>query len=87
MIRTQVQLEEDQMEWLKSRAKEMNVSISQLFRESVEIYRKLSKKAPDDRKKRVKNIIGKFSSGKEDGSDKHDDYLADAFEERKDDAK
>ena len=87
MIRTQVQIEEDQMEWLKSQAKEKNVSISKLFRESVEIYRKLITEVPTDKKKRVMKMIGRFSSGKKDVSEKHDNYLADAFEEMNDDAK
>ncbi len=81
MIRTQVQLEDDQMAWLKSKAKERGVSISKLFRESVELYSKVMTKTPEDKKKRAMMAMGKFSSGKTDVSAKHDSYLAEAFKE------
>ncbi len=81
MIRTQVQVEDDQMEWLKSRAKEQGVSVSKLFRESVKLYIKAMTKPPKDKKKRAMRAIGKFSSGKTDVSVKHDSYLTDTFSE------
>ena len=38
MLRTQIQIEEDQIKWLRIRAKERGVSVSQLIREGVEFF-------------------------------------------------
>ena len=39
MIRTQVQINEDQIKWLKKKARDTGVSVSHLIRKSVDLYR------------------------------------------------
>ena len=79
MLRTQIQIEEDQIRWLRDRAKERGVSVSQLIREGVEFYRKYEDRLPEDKKKKALAAIGRDSSGVSEISEKHDDYLAEAF--------
>lgn len=79
MIRTQIQIEEEQMEWLKSKAREKGVSLSQLIRESLEHFREREKRVPEERKRRALAALGRFSSGKTDVSERHDDYLCEAI--------
>jgi len=79
MLRTQIQIEEDQIKWLRNRAKEKGVSVSKLIREGVEFYRKYEDRLPEDKKKKALAAIGRYASGVSDISAKHDDYLAQAF--------
>ncbi len=79
MLRTQIQIEENQIKWLKDKAKERGVSVSQLIREGVEFYRKNEDRLPEDQKKKALAAIGRYASGVSDISEKHDEYLAQAF--------
>ena len=79
MIRTQIQIEEEQMEWLKSKAREKGVSLSQIIRDGLDLFREREQRVPEERKKRSLAAVGRFSSGKPDVSERHDDYLAEAF--------
>jgi Ribbon-helix-helix protein, copG family len=79
MIRTQIQIEEDQMNWLRVEARERGVSVSKLIREGVALFRTQEERFPEDKKKKALAAIGRFSSGVSDVSERHDDYLADAF--------
>ena len=79
MIRTQIQLEKDQMEWLKTEARERGVSVSQLIREGVALFRSREVRFPAAKKKRALDAIGRFSSNLSDVSERHDDYLVKAF--------
>ena len=79
MLRTQIQIEEDQIKWLRIRAKERGVSVSQLIREGLEFYRKFEDRLPEDKKKKALAAIGRYASGVSDISEKHDDYLAKAL--------
>ncbi|MEA3471272.1 MAG: CopG family transcriptional regulator [Thermodesulfobacteriota bacterium] len=79
MIRTQIQLEENQIKWLKVKAQERGVSLSQLIREGIAFYRAHQVRFPEDKKKRALEAIGRFASGVSDASERHDDYLAEAY--------
>ena len=79
MLRTQIQLKEEQMEWLRSKARARGVSVSQLIRESIKFYRTHEEHLPEDRKKKALEAVGRFSSGTADVSERHDDYLAEAY--------
>jgi len=83
MVRTQIQIEEDQVRWLRERAKGRGVSVSQLIREGVDFYRKYEDRFPEDQKKKALAAIGRYASGVSDISEKHDDYLAKAFNAEK----
>jgi hypothetical protein len=81
MRRTQIQIEEDQIEWLKDKARARGVSISQIIRESIAFFKGHEEKYPNDRKQRAIAAIGRFASQVSDVSERHDDYLTDAFRE------
>lgn len=81
MLRTQIQLEEEQMEWLRVKARARGVSVSQLIREGIKLYRIHEERLPDNRKRKALDAVGRFSSGTSDVSVRHDDYLAEAYGE------
>ncbi len=80
MVRTQIQLTEDQAETLKRIAAERHVSIAGLIRQAVDsIISAGGTTSVEEKRKRALNIVGKFSSGKRDISDRHDVFLEEAF--------
>jgi post-segregation antitoxin (ccd killing protein) len=79
MIRRQIQIEEDQIEWLREEARARGVSVSQLIREGVALFRAREERFPEDKKKRALAAVGRFSSNVSDVSERHDDYLAEAL--------
>ncbi len=79
MRRTQIQIEEDQVEWLKNRSRDRGVSISRLIRESIDLLRVQEKMYPNDKKQRALAAVGRFASNASDVSERHDEYLTDAF--------
>ncbi len=81
MIRTQIQIEEEQIEWLREEAQTRGVSVSQLIREGVALFRAREERFPEVKKKRALAAVGRFSSDVSDVSERHDDYLAEAFSE------
>lgn len=80
MIRTQIQLTEEQAKALRRLALSRHLSIAELIRQAVDNLIK-SGTAMDigERRKRALGIAGKFSSGKRDISREHDKYLAEVF--------
>ena len=80
MVRTQIQLTEEQAKALKKMAASRHLSRAELIRRAVDIMIKSGPAAePEERRKRAIEITGKFSSGKSDISRRHDKYLADSF--------
>jgi len=79
MIRTQIQIEEDQIEWLRAEARVRGVSVSQLIREGVALFHAREGRLLEDKKKRALSAVGRFSSDLSDVSERHDDYLAEAL--------
>ncbi|MDA8170792.1 MAG: ribbon-helix-helix protein, CopG family [Nitrospiraceae bacterium] len=80
MVRTQIQLTEDQAKTLKRLAHSRHLSVAGLIRQAVETLIKSSSAADiEERRKRALDIVGRFSSGKRDISREHDKYLAEAF--------
>ncbi len=73
MIRTQVQLSDEQMRALKAIAAEQGVSIAALIREAVD--RQLAVGSVRARRERLIRSIGGFRSGHVDVSGEHDRYL------------
>jgi plasmid stability protein len=77
MIRTQIQLTEDQARQLKRIAAERGISVSAVVREAVE-----KAVAVDDvpaKRERALAAVGKFRSGKKDISTDHDRFLSEDF--------
>lgn len=82
MVRTQIQLTEEQAGKIKRVAAARGVSMAEIIREAVdEAIRSGSGASSDEKRLRALEIVGKFRSGKKDVSKRHDAYLADAFEE------
>jgi hypothetical protein len=80
MIRTQIQLTEEQFKTLKKIANKRQVSLAELIRQGVDILMRSSGEiTAEERKKRAINAAGRFRSGKRDISTKHDEYLTEAF--------
>ncbi|MBM4055740.1 MAG: ribbon-helix-helix protein, CopG family [Planctomycetes bacterium] len=80
MVRTQIQLTEEQVKALKKIALSRHLSIAEIIRQAVDtVIRTNTMVDIEERRKRAIDIAGRFSSGKRDISRKHDIYLAEAF--------
>lgn len=77
MIRTQIQLTEEQLEALQRLSAERGVSVAALAREGIEHVLAAAKAA--DRRARALAAVGRFRSEDADVSEQHDRYLDDAF--------
>lgn len=77
MVRTQIQLTEDQSRRLKAASARQGVSVAELVRKGVDaILTKENDRSPDELYERALRAAGKFRSGRHDISVRHDDYLA-----------
>jgi hypothetical protein len=80
MVRTQIQLTEEQANALKKLALSRHLSIAELIRQAVDTMIKTSTVIDmEERKKRAIDAAGRFSSGKHDIAREHDKYLTEAF--------
>lgn len=80
MVRTQIQLTEEQVEILKNLAASQNLSIAELIRRAVNNFIKTDSEMDiGERKRRAIEIAGRFHSGKRNISTKHDRYLVEAI--------
>lgn len=81
MIRTQIQLTETQARTLKKVAMDKGTSVAEVIRRAVDnMVQRSPKVSSEERIKRALEIVGKFRSGRRDVSQKHDEYLAEAYE-------
>ena len=82
MVRTQIQLTEEQSHALKLLAARRGVSVAELIRQSVDSFIHLSDGLDDrERRRRAIAAAGKFRSGQDDIAANHDHYLAEAYAE------
>lgn len=79
MERTQISLTADQARELRRLARKRNTSMASLIREAVERAYGLDTSL-DARWERALASVGGFNSGVSDISERHDDYLADAYD-------
>ncbi len=80
MIRTQVQLTEQQAEGLRELAHKNNVPIAELIRQAVDdLLHKSGTVTFRERRRRLLSLAGKYDSGLTDISSRHDDYLDEAY--------
>ncbi len=77
MIRTQIQLTDDQAQALKALSARTGVSIAELVRRGLVPLLRGGLAEHDDRARRAAEAVGRFHSGKTDISVDHDRYLAD----------
>jgi len=77
MVKTQVQLAEEDLALLRRLAAEQGVSVSELVRRGVrQMLRSQAELGHPDRWERACAAAGRFHSGKSDIAQRHDDYLA-----------
>lgn len=85
MVRTMVQLTDEQIKALKALAKSRKTSVANLVRESVALYvASAAHDSPKERKKRaqaIRKVAGKYRDihRAKDVSTNHDKYLVEAF--------
>ena len=83
MIRTQVQLTEEQLRRLKRLAADRDVSVAELVRNGVDGILDAGERASQtDRERRALAALGRFRSGRSDVAREHDRYLAEAYAQR-----
>jgi len=81
MIRTQIQLTEQQAELLKATAARRGVSMAELIRQSIDhLLEGTGVPTPKELRQKAAAAAGRFRSAQGDVSTRHDDYLADALE-------
>lgn len=64
MVRTQIQIYPEQLQWLRKQAAELGVSMSQLIRESIDVFRERVEKPRllNQKKEKALTAVGSFSS-------------------------
>lgn len=82
MLRTQIQLTEEQVRRLRTLAREQGVSLAEVIRRCVD--RVLAEEQPErgDLYHRAARLVGRFQdkAGAKDMADEHDLYLAESYE-------
>lgn len=82
MVRTQIQLTEEQARALKELALSQRTSMAELIRQSVdELLRREAGADAAERRRRAIDAAGRYRSGRSDVAGRHDDYLAEAYRE------
>jgi hypothetical protein len=82
MIRTQIQLNEDQATKLKQLAAAQNKSVAELIRMSVDaLLATTPLPNAEDGRARALAVVGRFRTGDADLAEDHDRYLAEAYAE------
>ena len=80
MVRTQIQLPEKQVAFLKKMAVAQHESMAEIIRQSVDFFAKAKKEGDDEqRRKRAMAAAGRFRSGVNDLAVSHDSYLTEIF--------
>ena len=82
MVKTQVQLPEEDLAELRRMAAEEGVSVSELVRRGVkQVLEAKGKPSREELWRRARAVAGRYSSGLPDVAQRHDDYLAEAYSE------
>jgi hypothetical protein len=79
LIRTQIQLTEEQSARLRQAARRSGVSTAEVIRRSVDRYLEQDAAAPGGTRRAMLEVIGRWSCGLTDIADRHDDYLDEAY--------
>jgi Arc/MetJ-type ribon-helix-helix transcriptional regulator len=80
MIRTQIQLTDEQYKALREFARDRRASMAEIIRESVELYLRQSDfQSSEEKRRRALEVCGQFGSGLSDLAEQHDRYVDEAF--------
>lgn len=80
MVRTQIQLTEEQSRALKQIAEQRNISFAELIRQGIDCYLNVCGTfSQKERRQRAIEAAGRFHSGQTDLSEKHDEYLVEVY--------
>ena len=80
MVRTQIQLTEEQAKGLKRLAKKEGISVAEVIRRSVnDTLKEGGAPSEDELWDRAFEVVGLGRSGMHDVSERHDDYLTEAY--------
>ncbi len=80
MVRTQIQLTEEQSRQIRSIAEENNKSMAEVIRRAVDDWlARYGDELAATQQERALEVVGRYRSGLSDISDRHDDYLAEAY--------
>jgi len=80
MVKTQVQLTEEQAKALKKIAMQKKIPMAEVIRQGIDFYLRSSGTiSQEEKRQRAIKVIGQFHSGLTDLSEKHDEYLAEMY--------
>ena len=80
MVRTQIQLTEEQSKAFKRLSAQRDISVAELIRQGINFYlRSCGTISQEERRQRAIKAAGQFRSGQADLSEKHDAYLAEVY--------
>lgn len=80
MVRTQIQLTEEQAVRIRKVAKDSHLSIAEVIRQGIDAFlRSAVTVEEEDRVNRALEAAGRYRSGKRNGSSRHDMHLAEAY--------
>jgi Arc/MetJ-type ribon-helix-helix transcriptional regulator len=80
MVRTQIQLTEEQAARMKSAALKRGVSMAELIRQAIEmLLARGVEKSDEDLRRRAIEAAGRFHSGRRNVARDHDEYLSEDF--------
>ena len=83
MIRTQIQLTEEQSQEIKSIAEREDLSMAELIRRAVDDWlARYGDAVSQAKKERALAVVGRFRSGLSDVAENHDEYLAESYGSR-----
>jgi Arc/MetJ-type ribon-helix-helix transcriptional regulator len=80
MVRTQIQLPEEQVTFLKNISAARHESMAQIVRQAIDLlYKSTQEQDSEQRRKQAMLAAGRFRSGANDLASAHDSHLADIY--------
>jgi Arc/MetJ-type ribon-helix-helix transcriptional regulator len=80
MVRTQIQLPEEQVKFLKNISAARHESMAKIIRHAIDLlYKSTQGRDSEQRRKKAMGAAGRFHSGANDLASAHDSHLADIY--------